>query len=78
VAINSQSKRDGKALEILGSYNPYQNPAKASIKKDRYNYWLSVGAQPSEAVAQLVAGKYTFKPYIREEREEASDSEKND
>ncbi len=54
VSIVDQNKREGKFLEILGTYDPTRNPADLSLKKERYDYWLSVGAQPSETVISLV------------------------
>lgn len=55
VAQNSQTKRDGKALEILGFYNPHlKEPKNLSIKKERLSHWLSVGAKTTEAVTKLL------------------------
>lgn len=63
VAVNKHSKRDGGFLEIVGNYNPSENPVKFSYNKERYEYWLKTGAQPSDAVSQLVKGTYKFVPY---------------
>lgn len=55
VAQSSQTKRDGKALEILGFYNPHlKAPKNFSIKKERLNHWLSVGAKTTQAVTKLL------------------------
>jgi len=54
VSSEDQAKRDGKFLEILGTYDPTLNPAAINLKRERYDYWLGVGAQPSSAVASLV------------------------
>ena len=54
VSANEQRARDGKFLEILGSYDPTINPPRITLKKDRFDYWISVGAQPTQAVAALV------------------------
>ncbi len=43
----------GRAIEILGTYNPRTNPAKIDLKKDRIEYWLSKGAQCSDTVWNL-------------------------
>jgi len=51
VVKEQRSRRDGKAIEILGWY---EKPDKKEINKERYNYWLSKGAIPSEAVSKLV------------------------
>ncbi|MEM6330411.1 MAG: 30S ribosomal protein S16 [Planctomycetota bacterium] len=55
-AIDKRSPRDGRALEELGTYDPTiaDVHARAVLKKDRIDYWLSVGAQPSEKMAVLI------------------------
>lgn len=53
IAIDESKKRNGRYLEILGFYNPTVNPSEVKINKDRYNYWLSVGAKPTETVKNL-------------------------
>ncbi len=53
VVADSRSPRDGKFIEIIGNYNPVQQPKLLSIKAERARYWLSVGAQPSDTVAYL-------------------------
>ncbi|MBA2621645.1 MAG: 30S ribosomal protein S16 [Acidobacteria bacterium] len=54
VVKEKRSKRDGKYLENLGTYNPMMNPALVDLKHDRIEYWISVGAQPTETVASLI------------------------
>ena len=54
IAIDEHFKRDGKAVEILGTYDPHKNTEKFVIKKDRLDYWLSVGAKPTSTVANLL------------------------
>lgn len=54
IAIDSRRARDGRALEILGFYNPLTDPATVQIDSDRLNAWISKGAQPSETVAKLM------------------------
>jgi small subunit ribosomal protein S16 len=61
IVIDSKSKRDGKYIEKLGFYNPTEDAKKVVYSKERYDYWLSVGAQSSDAVKKLVSGKYIFK-----------------
>lgn len=56
IAIDSHKRRDGKAIEILGFYNPLVKPPQISIKKDRVEYWKSVGASVSPAVTKLLKG----------------------
>jgi len=53
VVADKESPRDGRFLEILGSYNPRTEPATLDIKEDRIYDWMSKGAQPSESVIQL-------------------------
>ena len=55
-AIDQRSPRDGKPIEQLGHYDPCQKDVakQASLKEDRIRYWLSVGAQPSDTVRDLL------------------------
>lgn len=53
VVSDARSPRDGKFIEIIGNYNPVQQPKVLNIKADRARYWLSVGAQPSDTVQYL-------------------------
>ena len=55
-AIDKRSPRHGRVLEELGTYNPLvkETDARALLKAERIDYWLSVGAQPSERVAVLI------------------------
>ena len=52
VAIDSRKARDSKALEFLGHYLPHEKEVK--LETDRINYWLSVGAQPSDTVTRIL------------------------
>jgi small subunit ribosomal protein S16 len=54
VVKEKRSKRDGKYLENVGTYNPMTNPAEVVLKHDRIQYWIGVGAQPTETVASLI------------------------
>jgi small subunit ribosomal protein S16 len=54
VVKEKRSKRDGKYLENLGTYNPMANPAEINLKHERIQYWVSVGAQPTETVASII------------------------
>ncbi len=53
VVADSRSPRDGKFIEIIGNYNPVQQPKVLNVKTERARYWLSVGAQPSDTVKYL-------------------------
>ena len=54
VAIDSRRPRDGRALEILGFYDPLTKPATVQIDADRLAAWVSKGALPSDTVARLI------------------------
>lgn len=54
VVKEKRSKRDGKYIENLGTYNPMTDPAEVNLKHERIQYWISVGAKPSETVASLI------------------------
>lgn len=55
VAIDEGKKRDGKAIEILGTYDPKNRENRIVVKKGRVDYWLSVGARPSVTVRHLLS-----------------------
>ena len=50
VAADSRSPRDGRFIENIGKYHPLEDPSLIEVNSDRAQYWLSVGAQPSEPV----------------------------
>jgi small subunit ribosomal protein S16 len=54
IAIEEGKRRDGKQVEILGFYNPLVKPPQIKIDKKRVEYWQSVGAQITPAVAKLL------------------------
>jgi small subunit ribosomal protein S16 len=54
VVVDSRKKRDGKVIEEIGKYHPKEDPSYISVVSERAQYWLGVGAQPSEAVAKLL------------------------
>ncbi len=54
VVVDSRKKRDGKVIEEIGLYHPKEDPSYINVVSERAQYWLGVGAQPSEAVAQLL------------------------
>ncbi|MEW6502209.1 MAG: 30S ribosomal protein S16 [Thermodesulfobacteriota bacterium] len=55
VVADSEAKRDGRFLEVVGTYDPNQNPAAVSLKNDRVQEWLAKGATPSDTVKSLLA-----------------------
>ncbi len=58
IAIEEGKRRDGRAIETLGHYNPRVNPPHLAVKRDRVAYWLSVGAQMSESTKKLLSDKH--------------------
>ncbi|WP_300343079.1 30S ribosomal protein S16 [Nesterenkonia sp.] len=54
VVADSRAKRDGKNIEEIGKYHPTQEPSFIEINSERAQYWLSVGAQPTEQVLALL------------------------
>jgi small subunit ribosomal protein S16 len=54
VVADSESPRDGKFLENVGTYNPLVDPVEVSLKKERINYWMDQGAKPSDTVRSLL------------------------
>lgn len=54
VAMDAQARRDGRALEILGYYNPMTDPIQLKIDQDMLAKWLGQGAEPTETVRSLI------------------------
>ena len=54
VVVDSRKKRDGRVLEEIGKYHPKEEPSLIEVTSDRAQYWLGVGAQPSEAVEAIL------------------------
>jgi small subunit ribosomal protein S16 len=54
VVADSRTKRDGRVIEEIGQYHPTEHPSVIKIDSDRAQYWLGVGAQPTEQVAALL------------------------
>src|SRR5690606_33116626 len=54
VATDQRNARDGKFIELLGTYDPMVEPPAVRLNGDRINYWIGVGAQPSDTVAVLI------------------------
>jgi small subunit ribosomal protein S16 len=60
VVADAEAKRDGRVVERIGFYNPRTDPLTFKIKEARALYWLSVGAQPSDAVRRLLVKQGTL------------------
>jgi small subunit ribosomal protein S16 len=54
VVADSRTKRDGRVIEEIGLYHPTEEPSRIEVDSDRAQYWLSVGAQPTEQVTALL------------------------
>lgn len=54
VAASDTAPRDGRFIEILGHYNPTKDPQIIKLNEERIQYWLGVGAQPSDTVRSLM------------------------
>ncbi len=54
VVADSRTKRDGRVIEEIGKYHPTENPSFIEVNSERAQYWLSVGAQPTEQVAAIL------------------------
>ena len=54
VVADARTKRDGRVIEEIGTYNPKTEPSTISVVSERAQYWLGVGAQPTEAVAAIL------------------------
>jgi small subunit ribosomal protein S16 len=55
VVIEKERARNGRPVEVVGTYNPRTTPASLNLKRDRIDYWVSKGAKCSERVGKLVA-----------------------
>lgn len=60
VVADSESPRDGRFLENVGTYNPLQDPAEVTLKTDRVHYWLQQGAIPTDTVRSLLKKEGLF------------------
>jgi small subunit ribosomal protein S16 len=54
IVADSRTRRDGRAIEEIGLYHPVQNPSRIEVDSERVQYWLGVGAQPTEPVAAIL------------------------
>ena len=63
VAADSRSPRDGRFIELLGTYNPRVNPAQVTIKEEEVLKWLHNGAQPSNTVRNILSNEGIMKKF---------------
>ena len=69
VVADSRNKRDGRAIEEIGTYNPKADPSVINVVSDRAQYWLGVGAQPTEAVTALLKLTGDWEKFTGEKQE---------
>jgi len=55
VVIEKERARNGRPVEVVGTYNPRTNPASVELKRERIDYWVSKGAKMSDRVGKIVA-----------------------
>jgi small subunit ribosomal protein S16 len=55
VVIEKERARNGRSVEVVGTYNPRTTPASVDLKRERIDYWVSKGAQCSDRVRKLIA-----------------------
>jgi len=55
VVIEKERARNGRPVEVVGTYNPRTNPASIELKRERIDYWVSKGAKMSDRVGKIVA-----------------------
>lgn len=63
VVADERAPRDGRFIEIIGQYQPLEDPAMINIKDERALYWLAKGAQPTETVQKLLASAGIWEEY---------------
>ena len=73
VAADSRSPRNGRFIEILGAYDPRQEPSVVKIDTAKANDWISKGAQPTEVVARLIKVAES-QPAVEDAPAEAADA----
>ena len=63
VVTNTRDKRNGKFIDILGHFNPSENPSVKEMDKKKYEEWRTKGALVSDAVLKIIDNSYTYTPY---------------
>lgn len=54
VVANNEAKRDGKFLDVVGTYDPMQDPVAVTIDREKLNHWIGQGAEPTVTVRSLI------------------------
>ena len=63
VAADSRSPRDGRFLEVVGTYDPVKDASKVTVNEEKALYWLSKGAQPTETVRNILSKQGIMKKF---------------
>ena len=75
VVANTRTKRDGRFLDVLGHFNPLVSPPIIKVDTDKYQEWVEKGALTTQAVKDLINGKYIFKPYkVKKGKEDVAET----
>jgi len=69
VVMDSRTKRDGRAIEEIGLYQPKNDPSVIKVDSERAQYWLGVGAQPSETVVSILKRSGDWQKFTGEKSE---------
>ena len=67
VVMDSRTKRDGRAIEEIGIYHPKNDPSVIRVNSERAQYWLGVGAQPTETVVSLLKASGDWQKFTGED-----------
>ncbi|MBE6161433.1 MAG: 30S ribosomal protein S16 [Firmicutes bacterium] len=72
VAADSRTKRDGKFLDNVGTYNPIKNPAEITVNEEKALYWLSQGAIPTDTVRNILSKNGVMKKFAESKSKKES------
>ena len=75
VAADSKSPRDGRFIEVVGTYNPISSPAEVNVDEEKALSWLSKGAQPTDTVRNLLSKSGVIKKFAESKTKKASKKE---
>ncbi|HTZ96777.1 MAG TPA: 30S ribosomal protein S16 [Terriglobales bacterium] len=64
VVIEKERARNGRPVEVVGTYNPRTNPATVELKRERVDYWVSKGAKMSDRVSKIVSRPVAATPSV--------------
>ena len=68
VAADSRSPRDGRFLEVVGTYDPVKDASKVTLDEEKALYWLSKGAQPTDTVRNILSKQGIMKKYAESKK----------